>query len=49
MLLGLVVSSVVGTFEGVMAALPIVVAFQSMILYMSGNSGTQSWPSPSAS
>ena len=42
MLLGLVVSSVVGTFEGVMAALPIVVAFQSMILDMSGNSGTQS-------
>ncbi|MBR3494910.1 MAG: magnesium transporter [Clostridia bacterium] len=42
MFLGLLVSSVVGTFEGVMAALPICVAFQSMILDMSGNSGTQS-------
>ncbi|MBR6030294.1 MAG: magnesium transporter [Clostridia bacterium] len=42
MFLGLVVSSVVGTFEAVMAALPIAVAFQSMILDMSGNSGTQS-------
>ena len=42
MLLGLVVSAVVGRFEPVMAALPIVVAFQSMILDMSGNSGTQS-------
>lgn len=42
MFLGLLVSSVVGTFEGIMAALPICVAFQSMILDMSGNSGTQS-------
>ncbi len=42
MFLGLIVSSVVGTFEAVMAALPICVAFQSMILDMSGNSGTQS-------
>ena len=42
MFLGLLVSSVVGTFEAVMAALPIAVAFQSMILDMSGNSGTQS-------
>ena len=42
MFLGLIVSSVVGNFEAVMAALPIAVAFQSMILDMSGNSGTQS-------
>ncbi len=42
MLLGLVVSSVVGTFETVMAIMPLAVAFQSMILDMSGNSGTQS-------
>lgn len=42
MFLGLLVSSVVGNYEVVMAALPICVAFQSMILDMSGNSGTQS-------
>ena len=42
MALGLLVSSVVGVFEPVMAALPIVVAFQSMILDMAGNVGTQS-------
>ncbi len=42
MFLGLVVSSVVGVFEPVMAALPLAVAFQSMILDMSGNAGTQS-------
>ena len=39
---GLLVSSVVGVFEPVMAALPLAVAFQSMILDMSGNAGTQS-------
>ena len=40
--LGLVVSSVIGVFEGVIASLPVVVFFQSMILDMSGNVGTQS-------
>ncbi len=42
MLLGLIVSSVVGVFEPVMTALPLVVAFQSMVLDMAGNTGTQS-------
>lgn len=42
MLLGLLVSSVAGIFEPVMAALPIMVAFQSVVLDMSGNAGTQS-------
>ncbi|MBQ8159357.1 MAG: magnesium transporter [Clostridia bacterium] len=42
MLLGLVVSSVVGLFEPVMQQLAFVVAFQSMILDMAGNVGTQS-------
>ena len=40
--LGLLVSSVVGEFEGVVATLPIIICFQSMILDMSGNAGTQS-------
>ena len=40
--LGLVVSSVVSMFEKVVATLAIVVAFQSMILGMAGNVGTQS-------
>ncbi len=40
--LGLVVSSVVGVFEGVVATLPLVVCFQSLILDMAGNVGTQS-------
>lgn len=40
--LGLVVSSVVGVFEPVVAQLAIVVAFQSLILDMAGNVGTQS-------
>lgn len=40
--LGLVVSSVVGLFEPVVARLAIVVSFQSLILDMSGNAGTQS-------
>lgn len=40
---GLVVSSVVGIFsELVVAVVPIVIAFQSLILDMAGNSGTQS-------
>ena len=40
--LGLIVSSVVGIFEPVMKELAFVVAFQSMILDMAGNVGTQS-------
>ena len=40
--LGLVISTVVGSFEKVVSALPIVMAFQSLILDMAGNSGTQS-------
>lgn len=40
--LGLVVSSVVGVFEKVVAQLAIIVSFQSLILDMAGNVGTQS-------
>lgn len=40
--LGLVVSGVVGVFEGVIARLPIAICFQSLILDMAGNVGTQS-------
>lgn len=40
--LGMVVSSVVGAFEGVVQVLPIVICFQSLILDMAGNVGTQS-------
>ena len=40
--LGLVVSSVVGLFEKVVASLTQIVAFQSLILGMAGNAGTQS-------
>lgn len=40
--LGLVVSSVVGLFEGVVAHLTIIISFQSLILDMAGNVGTQS-------
>ncbi|MBO5994743.1 MAG: magnesium transporter, partial [Firmicutes bacterium] len=40
--LGMVVSSVVGGFETVVAVLPIVICFQSLVLDMSGNVGTQS-------
>ena len=40
--LGMGVSSVVGAFEGVVSALPIVICFQSLILDMAGNVGTQS-------
>ncbi len=40
--LGIGVSSVVGMFEAVVAALPIVMCFQSLILDMAGNVGTQS-------
>ena len=40
--LGLVVSVVVGFFEGVVKELPLIVSFQSLILDMAGNVGTQS-------
>ncbi len=40
--LGMGVSSVVGAFEAVVAVLPIVICFQSLILDMAGNVGTQS-------
>ncbi len=42
LVLGLGVSSVVGIFENVVSELPIIMAFQSLILDMSGNVGTQS-------
>lgn len=42
MFLGLLVSSVVGVFETVVSQLTIVMTFQSMILDMAGNVGTQS-------
>lgn len=42
LVLGMLVSSVVGAFEGVVAILPIVICFQSMVLDMAGNVGTQS-------
>lgn len=40
--LGMVVSSVVGAFEKVVAQLTIIMTFQSLILDMAGNVGTQS-------
>lgn len=40
--LGMGISSVVGVFEMVVAALPIIICFQSLILDMAGNVGTQS-------
>ena len=40
--LGIGVSSIVGIFETVVAILPIVICFQSLILDMAGNIGTQS-------
>ncbi len=42
LVLGLLVSSVVGVFEQIVSQLTIVVCFQSMILGMAGNVGTQS-------
>lgn len=42
LMLGLLVSSVVGLFETVVASLTLVVCFQSLILDMAGNVGTQS-------
>lgn len=40
--LGIVVSAVVGAFESVVSKLSIIIAFQSLILGMAGNVGTQS-------
>lgn len=42
LVLGMLVSSVVGIFEGVVAVVPIVICFQSLVLDMAGNVGTQS-------
>ena len=42
MLLGILISSVVGIFEQVVSQLTIIMTFQSLILDMSGNAGTQS-------
>ncbi len=42
LILGMAVSSVVGIFEDVVAILPIVICFQSLVLDMAGNVGTQS-------
>ncbi|MCR5477795.1 MAG: magnesium transporter [Lachnospiraceae bacterium] len=42
LVLGLAISSVVGVFEAVVAVLPVIVSFQSLILDMAGNVGTQS-------
>lgn len=42
LLLGMCVSSVVGIFESVVAQLTIIMSFQSLILSMAGNVGTQS-------
>ena len=42
LILGLIVSTVVGMFESVVAELTLIVCFQSLILDMSGNVGTQS-------
>lgn len=40
--MGIGVSSVVGIFEGVVAKISIIICFQSLILGMAGNAGTQS-------
>ena len=42
LVLGIIVSTVVGAFEKVVASLTLIVAFQSLILDMAGNVGTQS-------
>lgn len=42
MALGLVVSTVVGLFDPIITAIPLIFSFQTMIFDMSGNSGTQS-------
>ncbi len=40
--LGLIVSMLISNFEGIIATLPVMVFFQSLILDMAGNAGTQS-------
>lgn len=40
--LGMGVSAVVGLFEGIVAQIPVILCFQSLILDMAGNVGTQS-------
>lgn len=40
--LGMLVSAVIGSFEEVVAVIPIIMCFQSLILDMAGNVGTQS-------
>lgn len=42
LVLGVVVSATVGLFEQVVAQLPVIICFQSLILDMAGNVGTQS-------
>ena len=42
LVLGMLVSSVVGVFEAVVSQLTLIMAFQSLILDMAGNAGTQS-------
>ena len=42
LILGLAVSGISGYFEGVVDELPMLVAFQPLVLGMSGNAGTQS-------
>ena len=42
LVMGLGVSATVGLFESIVAQLPIIMCFQSLILDMSGNVGTQS-------
>ena len=42
LVMGLGVSAVVGLFESIVAQLPVIMCFQSLILDMSGNVGTQS-------
>ncbi len=40
--LGMFVSSIIGLFENVVSELPLIMVFQTLILDMSGNAGTQS-------
>lgn len=42
LVLGMVVSATVGLFESIVAQLPVILCFQSLILDMAGNVGTQS-------
>lgn len=42
LVLGMCVSSLVGMFENVVAIVPVVICFQSLVLDMAGNVGTQS-------